>query len=152
MPILTDQMKRIVAEQRLGLLATVCEDGTPNLSPKGQTFVLDDDHLVIGDVRSPQSRKNLDHQPVAELNVIDPMSRKGFRFKGPCTVVSEGARYDDLVAFVKARGAVKTPISLFVMKVDRALPLVSPGYDTGLSEDGMRRKWKSHYDQLNNDL
>ena len=34
-PILTPDMKRVVREQRLGFVATVCSDGTPNLSPKG---------------------------------------------------------------------------------------------------------------------
>jgi len=42
---LTADMKRLVGEQRLGFYATVCEDGSPNLSPKGTTLVLDDDHL-----------------------------------------------------------------------------------------------------------
>jgi hypothetical protein len=39
MGILTDDMKRIVREQRLGYIATVCPDGTPNLLPKGTTAV-----------------------------------------------------------------------------------------------------------------
>ncbi len=38
MGILTDDMKRIVREQRLGYIATVCSDGTPNLSPKQLPF------------------------------------------------------------------------------------------------------------------
>jgi hypothetical protein len=39
----------------LGFDATVCEDGSPNLSPKGTTYVWDDDHLFFADVRSPPS-------------------------------------------------------------------------------------------------
>jgi predicted pyridoxine 5'-phosphate oxidase superfamily flavin-nucleotide-binding protein len=31
--ILTVDMKRVVEQQRLGFVATVCPDGTPNLSP-----------------------------------------------------------------------------------------------------------------------
>jgi len=46
-------MKRVVEEQRLGFVATVCPDGTPNLSPKGTTAVWDDDHLVFANIRSP---------------------------------------------------------------------------------------------------
>ncbi len=56
MGILTDDMKRIVREQRLGYIATVCPDGTPNLSPKGTTAVWDDDHLVFADVLSGTAR------------------------------------------------------------------------------------------------
>ena len=42
MGILTADMKRVVEQQRLGFVATVCADGTPNLSPKGTTAVWDD--------------------------------------------------------------------------------------------------------------
>ena len=52
---ITEEMKRVVDEQRLGFMATVCDDGTPNLSPKALTFVLDDEHLVIGEIRSPRT-------------------------------------------------------------------------------------------------
>ena len=55
MGMLTEDMKRIVREQRLGYVATVSADGTPNLSPKGTTAVWDDDHLMFADIRSPQS-------------------------------------------------------------------------------------------------
>lgn len=36
---LTEEMQRLVEEQRLALVATVCPDGTPNLSPKGTIAV-----------------------------------------------------------------------------------------------------------------
>ena len=86
MGILTDDMKRIVREQRLGYIATVCPDGTPNLSPKGTTAVWDDDHLVFADIRSPQSVQNIERNPSVEVNVVDPLVRKGYRFKGPGVV------------------------------------------------------------------
>lgn len=47
MGILTDDMQRVVREQRLGFVATVCPNGVPNLSPKGTTTVWDDNHLVF---------------------------------------------------------------------------------------------------------
>ena len=63
MGILTEDMQRVVNEQRLGYAATVCPDGTPNLSPKGTTTVWDDDHLVFADIRSPRTVANLRHNP-----------------------------------------------------------------------------------------
>lgn len=39
MGTLTEDMRRVVEEQRLGFVATVRPDGTPNLSPKGTTAV-----------------------------------------------------------------------------------------------------------------
>jgi len=36
MGILTEGRKRVVTEQRLGFVGTVCPDGTPNLSPRAR--------------------------------------------------------------------------------------------------------------------
>lgn len=43
MSILTADMKRVIEHQRLAYVATVCPDGTPNVSPKGTLAVWDDD-------------------------------------------------------------------------------------------------------------
>src|SRR5438876_12353373 len=91
-------MKRVVREQALGFVATVCPDGTPNLSPKGTTAVLDDDHLVFLDIRSPGTVENLLAHPAVEVNVVDPIVRRGYRFKGTATVLSSGPEFDRVMA------------------------------------------------------
>src|SRR3954451_22351804 len=91
MAILTDDMKRLIREQRLGFYATVCEDGSPNLSPKGSTYVLDDDHLFFADIRSPQTVANIRRGSSVEVNVVDPIIRKGYRFKGTGLVHQPGS-------------------------------------------------------------
>src|SRR5436309_6771055 len=101
MGILTDDMKRVVNEQKLGFIATVCPDGTPNLSPKGTTTVWDDDHLVFIDVCSPNTVTNLERNPAIEINVVDSTLRKGYRFKGTATVLDKGALFDELTAFYR---------------------------------------------------
>jgi uncharacterized protein len=70
--ILTDDMKRVVREQRLGFHATVCDDGTPNLSPKGTTAVWDDDHLFFAHIHSAQTVENIRRGSLVEINVVDP--------------------------------------------------------------------------------
>src|SRR4051794_31072925 len=105
MGILTEEMRRLVEEQKLGFIATVCPDGTPNLSPKGTTAVWDDDHLVFADVHSPGTIENLRHNPVLEINVVDMLVRKGYRFKGTATILHEGPRFDELLEFYRARGS-----------------------------------------------
>src|SRR5437879_1395427 len=127
-------MKRVVTEQRLGFMATVCPDGTPNLSPKGTTAVLDDDHLVFLDIRSPGTVENLRGNPSVEVNVVDPIVRKGYRFKGTARVLSPGPEFDRVLArFAGERPEVRLEggraKNVVVIKVDRALPLVSPAYD-----------------------
>jgi uncharacterized protein len=74
-------MKRVVREQRLALVATVCPDDTPNLSPKGTIAVWGDEHLVFADIRSPRTVANLRANPAVEVNVVDPIARTGYRFR-----------------------------------------------------------------------
>jgi len=59
MGVVTDEIKEFVKREKLGFIATVCPDGTPNLSPKGTTNVWDDDHLMFADIYSPGTIKNL---------------------------------------------------------------------------------------------
>src|SRR5712691_4859260 len=93
--VLDEDMQRVVNEQRLGYVASVCADGTPNLSPKGTTAVWDDEHLVFAHLHSPQTVANIEAgNPVVEINVVDPIVRKGYRFKGPATVHRDGPVYE----------------------------------------------------------
>jgi enoyl-CoA hydratase len=94
MGILTDDMKRVVKEQKLGFIATVCPDGTPNLSPKGTTEVWDDDHLMFVDICSPGTMANLRQNPAIEINVVDQLVRKGYRFKGTAEVLDTGPVFE----------------------------------------------------------
>lgn len=93
MAIITDEMQRLILEQRLGFIATVCPDGTPNLSPKGTTAVFDDDCLFFADIISPNTVANLRHNPAIEINVVDPFVRKGYRFKGTADIHEGGEAY-----------------------------------------------------------
>jgi predicted pyridoxine 5'-phosphate oxidase superfamily flavin-nucleotide-binding protein len=132
--ILTNDMMRVVNEQQLGFIATVCPDGTPNLSPKGTTAVWDDEHLVFADICSPNTVANLRQNPVVEINVVDTLLRKGYRFKGVATIVSEGPQFAELLDFYRKRGSTSVKRHIVLVKVDRAAPLISPAYDNGQSE------------------
>ncbi len=148
---LTEDMKRVIREQRLGYVATVCSDGTPNLSPKGTTTVWDDDHIVFADIRSPNTIKNLRQNPSIEINVVDWFTRKGYRFKGIASVVETGPLFNELVSFFEQQGIFDAPrrIQTIVMvKVQRALPLISPAYDRTVTEDQVRTHWEDYYQQI----
>jgi predicted pyridoxine 5'-phosphate oxidase superfamily flavin-nucleotide-binding protein len=59
MGVLTNEMQAAVRAERLGYVATVNADETPNVAPKGTTTVLDADHLVFADIASPRTVANL---------------------------------------------------------------------------------------------
>lgn len=138
--VLSEDMKRVVNEQRLGYIATVCPDGSPNLSPKGTTAVWDDEHLIFADICSPGTISNLQSHPVVEINVVDPIVRKGYRFKGTATILREGPQYDEAVRFYQDRGVESLIQHIVLVNVERALPVISPVYDAGQTEEEIRRR------------
>jgi len=150
---ITADMKRVVTEQKLAYVATVCPDGTPNLSPKGTIAVWDDDHLVFADIRSPGTVENLEKNPAIEVNVVDPFVRKGYRFKGSGQVIVKGELFERIMQFFRgrwvdaARSKVEARIRGFVLvNVESALPLTSPSYDDGASDESViREHWVSYF-------
>jgi predicted pyridoxine 5'-phosphate oxidase superfamily flavin-nucleotide-binding protein len=142
-------MQRIVEEQRLGFVATVCPDGTPNLSPKGTTAVWDDDHLVFANIRSPGTLANLRSNPSIEVNVVDPFARKGYRFKGVASVLEDGPPYERAISFYRDRGSnVSAFREIVLIRVERVQAIDSPAYDWGLSEEEIRERWERHFHAL----
>ena len=149
MGTLSEEMKRLVDEQRLGFYATVNEDGSPNLSPKGSTFVLDDDHLFFANYRSPQTVANIRRGSLVELNVVDPLVRKGYRFKGPAAVHEPGSdTYEHCVEMLRAAGSTLADRarSIVVVEVREARAVVSPVYDDGtVSEEEVMRVYRERF-------
>lgn len=142
--LLTDDMKRVVTEQRLGFVATICADSTPNLSPKSTTAVWDDSHLMFADLSSPQTVANLRHNPAVEINVVDPLAGTGYRFKGSGTVLTGGPLYEQALNRLKSRMAAPPDLrkrvnSIVLVKVERALPLTSPAHHRHTRDDQIQR-------------
>src|SRR5262249_57032326 len=132
MPTLTKDMQRVVREQTLGFHATVCEDGSPNLSPKGTTSVWDDDRLFFADICSPQTVANIRRGSLVQVNVVDPFLRKGYRFKGPGVIHDRGTDgFAEGLARLRAQGSTATAErvnAIVVIEVRQVRPLVSPAY------------------------
>ena len=150
MGVLTADMKRVVEQQRLGFVATVCSDGTPNLSPKGTTAVWDDDHLVFANIRSPGTLANLRQNVNVEVNVVDPFVRKGYRFKGVASILESGPFHEKLLAFYRKRGSQVSELirEIVMIRVQTAQPIDSPAYDLGLTETEVRDRMERYYQSL----
>jgi predicted pyridoxine 5'-phosphate oxidase superfamily flavin-nucleotide-binding protein len=141
---LTEQMKRVVTEQSLGFVATVRPDGTPALSPKGTTRVWGD-RLVFLHLHSPGTVANLAANPAVEVNVVDPIRRKGWRFAGRGTVHTSGPVFDEILAWYDRPASAPPAHAVVVIDVDRAEELISPAYDDGTPEEVIAARWRERY-------
>jgi predicted pyridoxine 5'-phosphate oxidase superfamily flavin-nucleotide-binding protein len=147
--LLSDDMKAVVVGCRLGFVATVTPDGRPNLSPKGTVRIFDDHHLFYCDIASPGTRANLERNPWMEINVVDTLSRRGYRFLGRATPHTGDAIYETVTERIfREEGARYQVEAVVLLAVERALPIVSPGYDHLRDEDAMRARWKRRREML----
>ena len=148
MGLLTQEIKVFVSKAKLGFIATVCPDGTPNLSPKGTTIVWDEDHLAFADIHSPGTVQNLLNNPAIEINVVDVFLRRGYRFKGTAKVLSDGEIFDKIISFYGEAASKYKINNIVLIKVDKVLPITSPIYDTGLSEEEIKNKYITYWSSV----
>lgn len=152
MSVLTPEMQQVVAEQKLGFIATVGADGMPNLSPKGTFLVLDADHLMFAEMRSPNTLRNIEGNPNIEVNFVDVFSRSGIRCKGRARFVPEDTgEYTTLYPPFEAQwgadfGALFNGI--VVIDLDSAAEVKSPAYDLGATEDQLRETYFGYFKGL----
>lgn len=148
MGILTPEMQDAVATCKLSFCATTNADGTPNLSPKSSLAVYDDDHLVFANIASPNTIANLRRDPTIEVNVVDIFFRKGFRFRGTAEIHPSGPVFDFVAVPFWNRQGRHYPIHEVVkVKVERALPVLSPAYvfNDNVDAEAVRRAWLTEY-------
>ena len=142
MPEIPDSLKKLLDEQKLGYVATVSEDGTPNLSPKGTIIPWNENTLAFADIRSPNTIRNLEKNPHLEINVVDPLLRKGFRIKGTGQIIKNGPEYEKILEAYRQRG-VQSPIGAIVLvQINMIDEVTSPLYDLGFTEEQIKDKWK----------
>jgi hypothetical protein len=146
--MITREIKDFLNLQKLGYVATVSSDGKPNISPKGTIIGWSSETLAFADIRSPDTMKNLIDNPDVEINVIDPLLRKGYLFQGKARILQDGTLYQEILNHYRQNG-VKSPInSIVLVDVSCISDVISPLYDLGISEDEIKSKWQKHFSTL----
>ncbi|MGY2337758.1 pyridoxamine 5'-phosphate oxidase family protein [Pseudomonas sp. SDO5532_S415] len=126
---ITDDMEDIVRLALLSFVATVNEDGTPNLSPKASLTVTNG-VLYFADIASPQTILNLTRNPAVEINVVDIFQRRGYRFKGRALILPPTEEESVVIAnWVRAVNGPEYPVD-HVVKIETTsiTPLLSPAH------------------------
>ena len=143
--MITREIRDFLDLQKLGYVATVSPDGKPNLSPKGTIIGWTDNTLAFADIRSPDTMKNLQTNPFVEINVIDPLIRKGYLFEGKASIVSDSVLFDEVLQHYRNKGIKSQIQSIVLVDVTSVSEVTSPLYDMGISEDEIKSKWKKYF-------
>ena len=140
--------KRLIRDFSLGIIATSGPDGAPAASPKGTFLVVDDTSIAFGDIRSPGTGANLARDDRCEVVFVDPFRRKGVRLRGQAKIhARDSEKFRELIGrWHETWGALADRIrSLVVIDVSRVLPLSTPPYDDGVTEEEMIALYREKY-------
>ena len=146
--MITSEIKNFLNLQKLGYVATVSSDGKPNISPKGTIIGWTSNTLAFADIRSPDTMNNLRENPDVEINVIDPLLRKGYLFQGLAKIIEDGILYDEILNYYRTNGIKSTINSIVLVDVSNVSEVTSPLYDMGISEQEIKSKWQKHFANL----
>ncbi|TXG37345.1 pyridoxamine 5'-phosphate oxidase family protein [Seonamhaeicola maritimus] len=127
---LTKNIKKYIDQSVLCWLATASLDNIPNVSPKEIFTVYDDKTIIIANVASPQTAKNIKDNPKICLSFIDVLVQKGYQLKGKTKVVPKSdAEFESLEKPLLEITEGKFPFaSIFKITVESAKPIIAPRY------------------------
>jgi len=135
-----------VRKMKPGYVVSVCADGLANLSLKGTLTAFDEHHLIFADMASSQALAQSKHAPVT-VEVTDPFSRKGYRFRGKATsipVKQEAAAY---IAFYENWGLEQTASRVnhfVVIEVESCEAFMASGF-SWVTTETVRESWKESF-------
>jgi general stress protein 26 len=147
--MLNAQQIRLIEQNRLGYVASVNSDGSPNLSPKGTFMVIDPTRIAFAEIRSPQTASNIKGRPEVEVNFVDVFSRKGVRVRGIAQMRLKGTQvFEDF--FPRFRDAWGDELAsrfngIIDIDIEWVKPLMSPVYELGADESALRKEWMMRY-------
>lgn len=117
MVVLNDEMKKMLANN-LAYIATVDEQGNPNIGPKISVHLLDDSHIIYYERTGGQHFRNLTANQKMVIGVSNEETMKGFRFHGTIVLHKDDQIFKDAVDYADQRG-LKRPKVVPEMTVTR---------------------------------
>jgi hypothetical protein len=148
---ITSDVEAIVKRAILSFVATINDDGTPNLSPKA-SLTLRDGVLYFADIASPRTISNLRRNPAVEINVVDIFQRRGYRFTGSAAVLQPGTQeYSKVADWVWETNGREYPVD-HVARIETTsiTPLLSPAHvfaRPARSQDEITNTYRQKYDR-----
>ena len=111
-------------------LATVDAQGQPNVSPKEIFAFHGSEHLLIANIASPSSVRNILANPRVCVSFLDIFVQKGFKVSGTArNVRRQDMDYEKWVTPLTAMAGPRFPIrSVIVIRATQCEPIFAPSY------------------------
>lgn len=128
--MLTPDIQEAASRSVLCWLATVDSAGQPNVSPKEIFAVFDVHHLVIANIASPTSVRNIGANPLVCVSFVDVWVQKGYKVVGRArNVRAQDPDFATWASPLLAKAGPRFPIhSVVVIEATAVEPIIAPSY------------------------
>lgn len=128
--MLTEEIRNSIKESVLCWLATADENGCPNVSPKEMFMAFEEDKVLIANIASPESVKNIKSNPNVCVSFVHIFKQKGFKLAGEAQIIEgENPSYSKLKEELYSLGGrdfeIKSVVQVTISKVSS---IVAPSY------------------------
>lgn len=128
--MLTTKIKKSIDQSVLCWLATSSSENFPNVSPKEIFTYYTDDFIIIANIASPQTIKNIKENNNVCVSFIDVLVQKGFQINGIAEIIKKSdSNFDKIGEDLLKMTEGKFPFSTIIkIKVEHTKPIIAPKY------------------------
>jgi len=123
-------VRRDIENAVLCWLASVDADGMPNVTPKEIFAAHGEDMIVIADIASTNSVRNIRAHPKVCVSFVDIFRQRGFKIAGTARVIApDQPDFAGLAGEVLAKAGPDFPVrNLIAVRVDKISRIWAPSY------------------------
>ena len=127
---LTEEIKEYIDRSVLCWLATTSSDLQPNVSPKEIFTHFGTDKIIIANIASPQTVRNIKENESVCVSFIDILIQKGFQVKGKARIIDETEdTFAEMNKILTQMTGGNFPFSTITeITIEKVKPIIAPRY------------------------
>jgi len=127
---LTTEIKKYIDHSVLCWLATVSAENIPNVSPKEIFNYYEKDKIIVANIASPQTVRNIKQNENVCISFIDILVQKGFQLKGKAKIIQKNdSEFSEMEKVLTKMTGGKFPFSTITkINIEEAKPIIAPKY------------------------
>ena len=127
---LTPEIKDYIDRSVLCWLATVSNENIPNVSPKEIFNYYEKNKIIVANIASPQTVRNIKQHENVCVSFVDILVQKGFQVKGKAKIIKKtDADFPEMEKILLEMTGGKFPFSTITeITIEMVKPIISPRY------------------------
>lgn len=127
---LTKEIKECIDKSVLCWLATTSAENIPNVSPKECFTSFGIDSIIIANIASPQTVRNIERNENVCLSFIDILVQKGFQVKGKAKIFKKThSEFSEMDKVLMEMTGGKFPFATITkITLNNVKPIIAPSY------------------------